>query len=113
MATFPSYNPVFSATKASEPKTRRVQFGDGYEQRLLYGINQNPKEWNLTFDLFDDDADIVEAFLNARAEDSASFDWTPPDTTTSYKWVCDSWSRELYSVERSRISVTFRQVFEL
>jgi phage-related protein len=112
MATFPSYNPVYTATKASEPKTRRVQFGDGYEQRLLYGINQNPKEWNLTFDLSDDDANIVEAFLNARAEDSASFDWTPPDTTTSYKWVCDSWSRELYSVERSRITVTFRQVFE-
>jgi phage-related protein len=112
MATFPSYNPVYTATKVSEPRTRRVQFGDGYEQRLLYGINQNPKEWNLTFDLSDDDANIVEAFLNARAEDSASFDWTPPDTTTSYKWVCDSWSRELYSVERSRISVTFRQVFE-
>jgi phage-related protein len=112
MATFPSYKPVYTATKSSQPKTRRVQFGDGYEQRLLYGLNQNPKEWNLTFDLTDTEADEVETFLNARAEDSASFAWTPPDTTTSYHWVCDSWSRELYSVQRSRISATFRQVFE-
>lgn len=112
MATFPSYSPVYPATKASQPKTRRVQFGDGYQQRLRFGLNQNPKEWNLTFDLSDDDADIVEAFLNARAEDSASFDWTPPDTTTSYKWVCDSWSRDMYVFQRSKIKVTFRQVFE-
>ena len=112
MATFPSYNPVYSATKTSKPNTRRIQFGDGYEQRLLFGLNQNPKEWNLTFDLTDADADIVEAFLDARAADSASFDWSPPADTNTYKWVCDGWSRELYSVQRSRITATFRQVFE-
>ena len=112
MATFPSFNPVYSATKSSEPKTRLVQFGDGYEQRLLYGLNQDPKEWQLTFNLSDTDADTVEAFLNARAADSQSFDWSPPDTATSYKWVCPSWNRELFEVGRSRINVTFRQVFE-
>ena len=112
MATFPSYNPVYSATKTSKPNTRRIQFGDGYEQRLLFGLNQNPKEWNLTFDLTDADADIVEAFLDARAADSASFDWSPPAAANIYKWVCDGWSRELYSVQRSRITATFRQVFE-
>lgn len=112
MATFPSYNPIYSPTKASEPKTRIVQFGDGYEQRLLYGLNQNPKEWNMVFDLTDTQANEVETFLNARAADSASFDWSPPDTTETYKWVCPSWSREFYNVARSRITVTFRQVFE-
>lgn len=112
MATFPSFNPIYSASKNSEPRTRIVQFGDGYEQRLSYGLNQNPKQWQLTFDVSDTDADTIEAFLNARAADSASFDWTPPDTTTSYKWVCPSWNREMYTTERSRINVTFRQVFE-
>lgn len=112
MATFPSYQPVYSVTKNSQPNTRRVQFGDGYEQRLLYGLNQNPKQWNLVFNVADEDADIIETFLDARAEDSASFDWSPPDTTDIYKWVCDSWSREFFSVERSTINATFRQVFE-
>lgn len=112
MATFPTYKPVYSANKNSQPAVRTVQFGDGYQQRLTYGLNQNPKEWSLTFDVTDTDADTIEAFLDARAVDSASFDWTPPDTATSYKWVCPSWSREMYSHQRSKITATFRQVFE-
>lgn len=112
MATFPSYNPVYSANKRSEPKVRTVRFGDGYSQRLSYGLNQNPKEWSLTFDVTDTQADEIETFLNARAADAASFDWSPPDTNTSYKWVCPSWNREMYDFQRSKINVTFQQVFE-
>lgn len=112
MATFPDYKPTYSATKKSEPAIRNVKFGDGYEQRLSFGLNQNPKQWDLEFNVSDADANVIEAFLNARAVDAASFDWTPPDTTTSYKWVCSSWSREMYDHLRSRISMTFRQVFE-
>lgn len=112
MATFPSYNPVYSASKSSQPNVRTVQFGEGYAQRLTYGLNQNPKEWRLTFDVTDTDADVIEAFLNARAADAASFDWSPPDTDTSYKWICPDWNREMYEFQRSRITTTFRQVFE-
>ena len=112
MATFPSYKPVYSANKNSAPTVRTVKFGDGYQQRLSYGINQDPKEWRLTFDVTDADATVIETFLNARAADAASFDWIPPDTTTSYKWICPTWSREMYDFQRSRISVTFQQVFE-
>jgi len=112
MATFPSYQPNYSASKKSEPSVRTIKFGDGYEKRVTFGLNQNPKEWSLSFNVTDDDADIIETFLNARAADTASFDWTPPDSNTSYKWVCQSWSRELYEFKRSKIDVTFRQVFE-
>ena len=112
MATFPSYNPVYSASKSSQPNIRTVQFGDGYAQRLTFGLNQNPKEWRLTFDVTDTDADTIETFLDARAADAASFDWAPPDSATSYKWVCPSWDREMYEFQRSKINVTFRQVFE-
>jgi len=112
MATFPDYRPTYSASKDSQPAIRTVKFGDGYEQRLTFGLNQNPKQWSLRFDVTDDDAGVIEAFLDARAADAASFDWTPPDTATSYKWVCSSWSREMYEHLRSRVSVTFRQVFE-
>jgi len=112
MATFPSYKPVYSASKSSQPAVRTVQFGDGFSQRLSYGLNQNPKEWSLTFDVTDTDADVIEAFLNARAADVASFDWMPPDDNVTYKWICPSWNREMYDNKRSKISVTFRQVFE-
>jgi phage-related protein len=112
MATFPSYKPTYSANKKSEPRTRTAQFGDGYQQRVTFGLNQNPKEWTLSFNVSDEDADIIEAFLDARAADSTSFNWTPPDSSTSYKWICPSWTRELFDFQRSRVDVTFRQVFE-
>lgn len=113
MATFPAIPISFSANKTSQPKTRKVQFGDGYEQRLTFGLNQNPKEWSVTWKyLTETDADTIETFLNARAVDGASFDWTPPDEVTSYKWVCESWNKQLDYPTLSTISATFRQVFE-
>ena len=112
MATFPDYKPTYSATKNSEPKIRTTQFGDGYQQRISFGLNQNPKQWRLSFSVSEDDADIIEAFLDARAADAESFDWTPPDSNTAYKWICPTWTRELFDFERSKIDVTFNQVFE-
>ena len=114
MATFPSITPRYGAQKTSRPNTRTVQFGDGYQQRLLYGIpsHMNPKEWNLTWEVSETDADTIETFLNARAEDSASFDWTPLDETTSYKWICPEWSKTIPYNNRATITATFRQVFE-
>ena len=114
MATFPSITPRYGAQKTSRPNTRTVQFGDGYQQRLLYGIpsHMNPKEWNLTWEVSETDADTIETFLNARAEDSASFDWTPLDETTSYKWICPEWSKSIPYNNRATITARFIQVFE-
>ena len=44
MATFPSYKPIYTASKSSSPNVRTVQYGDGYQARLTYGLNQNAKE---------------------------------------------------------------------
>jgi phage-related protein len=112
MSTFPGYKPVYSANKSSSPKMRTVKFGDGYEHRVTFGLHQDPKEWRLTFDVTDSDASIIESFLNSRAADCQSFDWTPPDSESSYKWVCETWDKEMYDFDRSKINVTFRQVFE-
>lgn len=115
MTTFPAYfEPVYPATKRTEPKTRRVSFGDGYEQRFTMGLQQRPDIWTLRWDLSNSDANDLEAFFKARADDSAAFTWTPPEIdAVPGKWVCDgSWSREHYDYDRSRIDATFRQVFE-
>ena len=113
MATFPAITASYGAEKRSAPALRTVQFGDGYQQRLTYGLNQNPKEWSLTWNnISEANADTIEAFLDARAADSASFDWTPPDEVTAYKWVCPSWSKSITYAGRATISATFQQVFE-
>jgi phage-related protein len=112
MATFPSITPTYGAQKTSQPKVRQVQFGDGYSQRLSVGLNQNSKAWSLTWEVSETDADTIETFLDARAADGASFDWTPPDEATAYKWICYDWSKSIPYLNRATIQATFTQVFE-
>ena len=113
MATFPSIDPSYGAQKRSQPNVRTVQFGDGYQTRLTMGINQNPKEWQLEFrNLTEANADTIEDFLDARAADNASFDWSPPDETSTYKWICKSWTKTLPYSNLATIQATFTEVFE-
>ena len=105
--------PDFGATRKSEPKIRKVKFGDGYEQRITFGLNQNPRIWDLTWTAKTNaDSDAIEAFFDARAADNASFDWTPLDESTASKWVVESWTRQFTYANVNTINATFRQVFE-
>ena len=114
MATFPSITPSYGIRKKSKPNTRTIRFADGYEHRLLFGLaqHQNPKEFSFTFDVSETDADTIETFLDARAVDSASFDFTPPGEASSSKFVCESWSKSIPYNNRASIQATFREVFE-
>ena len=112
MATFPSITPTYGVQKRSQPNTRIIQFGDGYEQRTTFGLNQNPKIFNLTFEVSETDADTIETFLDARAVDSASFTFTPPGESSSSKFVCESWNKSVPYLNRARVQATFREVFE-
>ena len=112
MATFPSITPAYGLQKTSAPTVRTVRFGDGYEQRTSLGLNQNPKSYNLTFEVSETDADTIETFLDARAADNASFDFTPPGESSSSKFVCEQWDKSIPYLNRATIQATFREVFE-
>ena len=55
---------------------RSAKFGDGYEQRIKFGINQDPKEWRLRFVITEANSDTIETFLEARVADGEAFDWS-------------------------------------
>ena len=114
MATFPSIAPRYGQQKSSSPKTRVVRFADGYEHRILFGLaeHQNPKTFNFTFEVSESDADTIETFLDARANDSASFTFTPPGEASSSQFVCEAWSKSIPYLNRATIQATFREVFE-
>ena len=114
MATFPDIKPSYGQRKSSRPKTRTIRFADGYEHRLLFGLaqHQNPKEYSLTFDVSETDADTIETFLDARANDSDSFTFTPPGESSSSEFVCENWTKSIPFNNRAEIRATFREVFE-
>ena len=114
MATFPSIQPAYGQRKNSAPLTRTVRFADGYEHRILFGLaqHQNPKEFNFTFEVSETQADEIETFIDARANDSDSFTFTPPGESSSSEFVCEKWSKSIPYNNRATIQATFREVFE-
>tara|TARA_Y100000401_G_C8277885_1_gene201827 strand:+ start:32 stop:373 length:342 start_codon:yes stop_codon:yes gene_type:complete len=112
MATFPIANPTYNTRINTNTNQIVISFGDGFEQRLTEGLNQNPLSVNLTFELSQNDADTAINFLNARVTDGASFDYTLPSETTSRKFVCERFPRSIPFLNRVRLSCLFREVFE-
>ena len=110
MATF-SFTPSFEATEASKPRVRKFAAGDGYEQRVRFGLNTDPKEWTLTFsERTDTERDAILAFLEARAA-VESFDWTSPRGIAG-KYICEEWQVTMRAYNFNTIQATFREVFE-
>ena len=114
MATFPDIKPTYGTRKNNAPVNRVVRFADGFEQRIVFGLaqNQNPKVYNFTFNVSETEADTIETFLDARANDSASFDFEAPGQTAAQKFVCETWNKSIPYNNRATIQATFREVFE-
>ena len=113
MATFPDIKPTYGTRKNNAPINRVVRFADGFEQRIVFGLaqNQNPKVYNFTFVVSETDADTIETFLDARANDQDSFEYTPQGESEK-KFVCESWTKTIPYNNRATINATFREVFE-
>ena len=113
MAVF-DWGESINSTMDEEPRVRRSQFGDGYEQRTPDGINAVVQVWDLNFERVDDAiADEIIAFLRARAGVEA-FDWTPRWGTSPIRVKCGKWTRrpDGDGDGLSRISARFEQVYE-
>jgi phage-related protein len=110
MATF-TFTPSFPAELQEQPEIRTVKFSDGYEQRLTFGLNTDPKVWSLQFSNRDDtERNNILTFLRAR-NGQESFDWTDPNSYSG-KWVCSEWRTSQVSCNFNNITATFREVFE-
>ena len=67
MATFPSITPTYGVSKTSNPNTRTTKFGDGYQARITFGMNQNPKNYQLTFNVSETDLRFV-SLINIKTQ---------------------------------------------
>ena len=87
MATFPDISPTYGMRKTSAPKIRSIGLGDGYQFRALFGLplTQDPKVYDLTFNVSETESDVIEGFLRSRVNDQASFTFTPPQEGATNK----------------------------
>tara|TARA_Y100000114_G_C11763616_1_gene331588 strand:- start:9890 stop:10258 length:369 start_codon:yes stop_codon:yes gene_type:complete len=104
--------PTYSSVESASPRIITVQYGDGYRSRNTFGLNQNPKTYNLTFIVSVSDGDKILAFFDARAKDTASFTFTPPHTSTAREFIADSYRRTNTYLNRVTIQATFEEVFQ-
>ena len=113
MPTFPDIKPSYGSRKTNAPDFRIVKFADGYEHRIVFGLptNQNPKNFNFTWNVSETEADTIEAFLDQR-KGIESFDYTPAGESSAKKFVCDKWDKSDPYLNRAIVNATFREVFE-
>ena len=110
MSTF-TWTPSFEATESSKPRVRKFQAGDGYEQRVTFGLHFDQKEWGLTFsERTNTERDAILSFFETNAG-VTSFDWTPPRGSAG-KYICEEWQLTMRAYNFNTIQATFRQVFE-
>jgi len=112
MAAFPIANPKYDYTITRQPAVNVISFGDGFEQRLTEGLNQNPITLNLKFDLSQTDSTTAVNFLNARITDGASFTFLVPNENVTKNFVCLSYNTAIPFLNRVTLTCSFKEVFE-
>ena len=95
----------------------KIQFGDGYEQRVQEGINNITQNFSVSFNNRPKaEIDDIMAFLDNKAGTTA-FDFTYPDTNASgnertVKVVCEDYTQTYSFDDFYSCTATFRRVYE-
>lgn len=109
MAVF-TWTPDYGMDRQTLPQVRRIQFGDGYEERRAVGLKTRLRSYALQFTNRDNsEADAIEAFLEAR-NGVESFTWVDPVDSYSGTYVCDDWERRHEAYNLNRVTARFREV---
>jgi phage-related protein len=82
--------PDVPVSRDDEWRMNTAQFGDGYSQRMLDGINALNRKWSLTWGTRESaDINAMVAFL--EAQQAKAFDFLEQQTGTTWRVFCDAW----------------------
>ena len=77
-----------------EWRLKIAQFGDGYQQRILDGINALNQKWSLTW--VNRERSILNAMVNYLvAQKANAFQFWDRETGLTHQVFCDSWHVDL------------------
>ena len=109
--------PDKTLTRNNKPRVIKIQFGDGYEERVQEGINNITQNFSVSFNNRPKaEIDDIMAFLDNKAGTTA-FDFTYPDTNASgnertVKVVCEDYTQTYSFDDFYSCTATFRRVYE-
>jgi len=103
-------------TRQSTPRVLRVQFGDGYEQRVAEGLNSLQETYNIAYSNRPKaEIDDIVAFMDDK-KGVTKFDYVIPDTNnggeTTIKVVCEQYNLTYVNDSSYTFTATFRRVYE-
>ena len=106
-----TYIPEFTAQQTYKSRTKQITFGDGYTQRLSFGLHPQQESWSLTFNnRTNAQRDLIRTYLRGAAQIS-SFTWQTPLGATE-QFVCKDWTVRYNNYNNSSIRAEFERVFE-
>lgn len=105
-------------SRKSKHNVLTAKFGDGYEQRVLDGINTKQDMFNISFKNRDaEDINLIAEFLDNKA--GTNFDFVITDTfssgsltTSTLKVVCDGYDINYGQADNHSLSCQLRRVYE-
>ena len=115
-------------TRNAKQRVRRIQYGDGYEQRLTKGINNTEETHRVTFKTRGkQEIENIAGYLNSLNGVTA-FNFTVPDNADTeettgildsasdnektIRVVCEDFSEVYVNFDAYTLSATFRRVYE-
>jgi len=114
MDTFPAIQVHYgSSLQPVKPQIQRLDFGDGYSQRLGQGLNPISEDWDIILkDITTAEKDTVVIFLKEKAGAEA-FYWTPIGETVPRKYTCPEWLPVPAEGQLWTVTATFIEEFDL
>jgi len=110
-------NPDRGFSVKTTPKVYSVDFGDGYQQRAIKGINNFTQDFTVNFkNRPKDEIDDIEAFFESK-QGVTNFSFTYADSNESgnektIKVICSEWSQTYMYDDYYSLSATFKRVYE-
>ena len=102
-----------NSSRATTHRVLNANFGDGYEQRVLDGINTKQETFNVSFNnRTSNEINLIAAYLDKKA--SENFTLTVPSLsgTETVRVVCDSYNIAYIQEDYHSLTGTFRRVYE-
>ena len=110
------WKPSYNARITNKPTIKKIKFGNGYEQRIIDGVNEKLKEISLVFENRSEKETVsILHFLDQRnAQESFIYNiptiYLKSTASLSSRFVCPEWSSSYISYNNYSIEVKLEEV---